>query len=281
MVNGRPILIKGVNRHEHDADTGHYVTVEQMLRDVRLMKRHNINAVRTSHYPNAPAWYDLCDQYGLYVIDEANIESHGMGYDAVAHAGQQPGVEGGAHGPHRPDGGARQEPPVGHHLVARQRGRRRRQLRGDERLGAPARPVAAGAVRARGTAGRTPTSYVPDVHAAEGRRRVRRRSRRRVRSSCASTPTRWATAPATSASTGTSSTANPQLQGGLIWDWVDQGIRTRIPASRHAAGSPRADAARGPGVPGWASGASTRPAPTWPSAATSARSTCRATSTSA
>ncbi|MBC7186416.1 MAG: DUF4981 domain-containing protein [Calditrichaeota bacterium] len=81
LVNGKPIYIKGVNRHEHDPDTGHYVTFESMVRDILLMKRFNINAVRTCHYPDAPAWYDLCDYYGLYVIDEANVESHGMGYD--------------------------------------------------------------------------------------------------------------------------------------------------------------------------------------------------------
>jgi beta-galactosidase len=80
LVNGRPILIKGVNRHEHDPDRGHAVSLGSMLHDIRLMKQHNINTVRTSHYPNDPLWYELCDRYGLYVIDEANIESHGMGY---------------------------------------------------------------------------------------------------------------------------------------------------------------------------------------------------------
>jgi len=77
LVNGAPILVRGVNRHEHDPDTGHVISRESMIRDIRLMKQHNINAVRTSHYPNVPEWYDLCDEYGLYVIDEANIESHG------------------------------------------------------------------------------------------------------------------------------------------------------------------------------------------------------------
>jgi beta-galactosidase/beta-glucuronidase len=77
-VNGAPILLNGVNRHEHDPDTGHTVTVESMLQDIHLMKQFNINAVRTSHYPNHPRWYDLCDQYGIYVFDEANIESHGV-----------------------------------------------------------------------------------------------------------------------------------------------------------------------------------------------------------
>ncbi len=81
-VNGKPVYLKGVNRHEHDPDTGHTVSLESMIHDIQLMKQFNINAVRTSHYPNDPRWYDLCDEYGLYVIDEANIESHGMGYGA-------------------------------------------------------------------------------------------------------------------------------------------------------------------------------------------------------
>lgn len=80
LVNGQRILIKGVNRHETDPDLGQAVNVEGMIRDIELMKQHNVNTVRTSHYPNHPAWYDLCDRYGLYLIDEANIESHGMGY---------------------------------------------------------------------------------------------------------------------------------------------------------------------------------------------------------
>ena len=78
LVNGQPIKIKGVNRHDFDMFTGRYVTRESMLRDVMLMKRYNVNAVRTSHYPNDPYFYTLCDQYGLYVMDEANIESHGL-----------------------------------------------------------------------------------------------------------------------------------------------------------------------------------------------------------
>jgi len=80
LVNGQPIYVKGVNRHEHDPDTGHTISRDSMIRDICLMKQNNINTVRTCHYPNAPLWYDLCDEYGLYLIDEANIESHGMGY---------------------------------------------------------------------------------------------------------------------------------------------------------------------------------------------------------
>lgn len=77
-VNGVRIRIGGVNRHEHDPITGHTVSEESMIEDILIMKRHNVNAVRTSHYPNLPRWYELCDEYGLYVMDEANIESHGV-----------------------------------------------------------------------------------------------------------------------------------------------------------------------------------------------------------
>ena len=79
-VNGVPITIRGVNRHEHDPQTGHVVSKERMVQDISLMKQNNINTVRTSHYPNVPEFYALCDQYGLYVIDEANAESHAQGY---------------------------------------------------------------------------------------------------------------------------------------------------------------------------------------------------------
>ena len=82
LVNGQPVLMKGVNRHEHDPDLGHTVSIESMIKDIELMKQANINFVRTCHYANVPEWYELCDKYGLYVIGEANIESHGMGYDS-------------------------------------------------------------------------------------------------------------------------------------------------------------------------------------------------------
>jgi len=78
-INGVPIKIKGVNKHEHDPVKGHVISKELMLKDIEQMKRFNINAVRLSHYPNNPLWYKLCDQYGIYLVDEANIESHGMG----------------------------------------------------------------------------------------------------------------------------------------------------------------------------------------------------------
>lgn len=79
-VNGKPIIVKGVDRHELDPDGGYVVSRERMLQDLRIMKENNINAVRTSHYPNDNLWYDLCDSVGIYVVAEANLESHGMGY---------------------------------------------------------------------------------------------------------------------------------------------------------------------------------------------------------
>ncbi|GAA4279620.1 glycoside hydrolase family 2 TIM barrel-domain containing protein [Gaetbulibacter aestuarii] len=93
LINGKPILIKGVDRVEHDPVTGHTLSKEDMLEDIKAFKENNINAVRTSHYPNDPYWYELCDQYGIYVLDEANIESHGYGYDDGVTLAQDPQFE--------------------------------------------------------------------------------------------------------------------------------------------------------------------------------------------
>lgn len=83
LVNGQPILIKGADRHEMDPDGGYHVSRERMIQDIQIMKMFNLNAVRTCHYPDDNFWYDLCDKYGIYVVAEANIESHGMGYDEL------------------------------------------------------------------------------------------------------------------------------------------------------------------------------------------------------
>ena len=80
LVNGQPILIKGADRHELDPDGGYIVPVSRMIQDIKIMKQLNINAVRTCHYPDDPRWYDLCDEYGIYLTAESNLESHGMGY---------------------------------------------------------------------------------------------------------------------------------------------------------------------------------------------------------
>ena len=95
-VNGVPVVVHGVNRHEHDPVNGHVPSKELMVRDIQLMKQYNINAVRCSHYPNDELWYKLCDEYGLYVVDEANIEVHGMGaslqgwFDTTVHPAYLP-----------------------------------------------------------------------------------------------------------------------------------------------------------------------------------------------
>ncbi len=89
LVNGKAVYIKGVDRHETDPFTGHVISRRRMEQDIRLMKGNNINAVRSSHYPNHPYWYDLCDRYGLYVIDEANIESHPLAIDEQTQLGNE------------------------------------------------------------------------------------------------------------------------------------------------------------------------------------------------
>lgn len=81
LVNGQPVLVKGADRHEMDPDGGYVVSLERMIQDIKIMKQLNINAVRTSHYPCDSRWYDLCDEYGIYITAEANLESHGMGYE--------------------------------------------------------------------------------------------------------------------------------------------------------------------------------------------------------
>ena len=96
FVNGVATYVHGVNRHEHDQLNGHVISKEGMIEDLQLMKQNNINAVRTSHYPNDPEWYKLCDQYGMYLVDEANIETHAMGaggqgwYDTAKHIAYNP-----------------------------------------------------------------------------------------------------------------------------------------------------------------------------------------------
>jgi len=90
LINGRVVKLKGVNRHEHDPDTGRVVPESRMRQDIQLMKQFNINCVRLSHYPNHARWYELCDAYGLYLVDEANVESHGTSYNRENIPGSDP-----------------------------------------------------------------------------------------------------------------------------------------------------------------------------------------------
>lgn len=89
-INGKRVKLKGVNRHEICAESLHVFSREQMIEDLKILKRNNINTVRTCHYPDQPVWYDLCDEWGIYIIDEANIESHGMGYELDRTLGNKP-----------------------------------------------------------------------------------------------------------------------------------------------------------------------------------------------
>ena len=174
-VNGRRVLFRGVNRHEFDPDHGRAVSEEVMRRDVLLMKAHNINAVRTAHYPPHPRFLELCDELGLYVIDECDLETHGffvLGWRGNPE--RRPALGGRDGRPHAPHRRARQEPPEHRHVVARQRERQRRQPRGDGGLGARARPVAAAALRARLVVPRR-RRLQPHVRAARRGRRDRPR----------------------------------------------------------------------------------------------------------
>ena len=229
MVNGRPILIKGANRHEHDADTGHAVTQEQMLRDIRLMKRYNLNAVRTAHYPNVAAWYDLCDQYGLYVIDEANIESHGMGYSPDRTLGNNPAwktahldrtermVERDKNHPSIIIWSLGNEAGDGVNFEATYAWIKQRD---------PSRPV-----QYERAEERPHTDIVAPMYMRpRGMAQYAAKPQARPLIQCEY-------AHAMGNSTGNFreywdlAYGNPQLQGGLIWDWVDQGIRSRIPTA--------------------------------------------------
>lgn len=230
LINGQPTLFRGVNRHEWDPDLGQVVTRARMIEDIRLMKQHNINAVRACHYPNVPAWYALCDEYGLYVIDEANIESHGMGYGerSLAHPPSW--------GPAHLDRTIRlverdknhacvviwslgNEAGFGDNFRTTARWVKRRDpLRPvqyeqdaetevtDIKCPMYARPEDALAY-ARGA---RPQPYIQCEYAhAMGN----------------STGDLWAYWAPIYASA-------PRLQGGFIWDWVDQGLRTPVPTSR-------------------------------------------------
>ena len=164
LVNGRPVLIKGANRHEMDPDYGiRHVARGAHVEDIRIMKEFNINAVRTCHYPDDARWYSLCDQYGLYVVAEANIESHGMGYGEKTLAKNRSTPK--AHLSATNAWSAQHQPSVGHHLVAGQRSGRRPELRRLLRLDQGLRPLAADSPRTGRLFARQPQHghYLPDV----------------------------------------------------------------------------------------------------------------------
>ncbi|MBN1853345.1 MAG: DUF4981 domain-containing protein [Pirellulales bacterium] len=229
LVNGKPIYLKGVNRHEHDPDTGHAVTVESVIHDIQLMKQFNINAVRTSHYPNDPRWYDLCDSMGLYLIDEANIESHGMGYGAESLAKDPRWKEAHLDRTRRMVERDKNHPSIviwslgneagdGVNFEAAYQWIRERD---------PSRPIH----YERAGLGKNTDIYCPMYAPIEHLLDYAREPHNRPLILC-----EYAHAMGNSVGNlqdyWDAIEAHRQLQGGFIWDWVDQGLRTGIPTGR-------------------------------------------------
>jgi beta-galactosidase len=234
LINGKPVLIRGVNRHEWDPDHGYHVSRERMIEDIRLMKQHNLNAVRTSHYPNTPEWYALCDEHGLYVLDEANIESHGQLGEAFS--GRAPAL---ADQPDWLDAHLDRvrrmyERDKNHASVIgwslgnecafgeafraayrwlKQRDPRPVQYEGDRShefsdIICPMYPAIATVLNYAALPREKPFIMCEYVHAMGNANGDFRAYWRPIYEGA------------------------PHLQGGFIWDWVDQGLRTPVPASR-------------------------------------------------
>lgn len=230
LVNGMPTLFRGVNRHEHDPDLGQVVTRARMIEDIRLMKQNNINAVRTSHYPNVPEWYALCDEYGLYVIDEANIESHGMGYGEASLA-KQP-----EWGPAHLDRTMRMFERDKNHAciitwsLGNEAGAGENFARTYDWLKSqdPTRPVQYEGDRSTRASDIVCPMY-PGVESVENYDQLPRTKPfimcEYAHAMGNSTGDIWAYWRPIYAGAR-------HLQGGYIWDWVDQGLRTPVPASR-------------------------------------------------
>ncbi len=226
LVNGKPVLLKGVNRHELDPDTGQYVRRDSMLRDIQLMKQHNVNAVRTCHYPNVPEWYDLCDEYGLYLIDEADIESHGMGYGnaSLAHVESWRGAH--LDRTRRMLERDKNHPSIIIWSLGNEAGNGRNFEATYDWLKQrdPTRPVQ----YERAELGRNTDIYCPMYARIEQMLRYASRPQGRpliqceyshaMGNSCGNFQDYW-----------TAIESNRQLQGGFIWDWVNQGLRQPVP----------------------------------------------------
>ena len=234
LINGRACVIHGVNRHDFDQHTGRVVSTESMRADLVQMKQFGFNAVRTSHYPNDPELLDLADELGLYVIDEADIESHAFQSTLCddpryLNAWVDPGLA---------DGRARQEPPIGHRLVAGQRvGLRAEPRRGGGgwvRRYDPSRPLHyEGAIRFDWTSDQTvsdvtcpmyPTIESIVAHARSGRQRhplIMCEYSHAMGNSNGTLAEYWDAIEST-----------PGLQGGFIWEWWDHGLVQRLPDGR-------------------------------------------------
>ena len=241
-VNGRRVLLRGVNRHEFDPDHGRVVSEELMRRDVELMKAHNVNAVRTSHYPPHPRFLELCDELGLYVIDECDLETHGFFLNGWrAQPVRRPALGGGARRPHAAHGRARQEPRERDPVVAGQRVRA---------AGATCRPWRPGRGRAtrRGrsttsTTGRAATWTSTAACTRRTRRSTPSAAARRTRSRTQTLDARRRGLPfilceyAHAMGNGPGGLSDyqdlferhPRCQGGFVWEWIDHGLRQRTP----------------------------------------------------
>ena len=234
-VNGVPVKMKGVNRHEHHPDTGHVVTRESMLRDIKLFKENNINAVRTSHYPNAPLFYDLCDEHGIWMMDEANIESHGYGNHAGNRLANDPAWEAAhldrvarmeARDKNHPsiimwslgnEAGIGPNFDTAYHYLKRTDSTRPIHYEGDNRRGGQhkASDVYSVMYREPGWVGPAdkPSVLCEYTHA--------------MGNSNGNLQEYWDTIYST-----------PRHMGAFVWDWMDQGLRTPVPAAfRHRIGT--------------------------------------------
>ena len=232
LVNGRAVLIRGVNRHDFDPRTGRVVAPEDMRADVVAMKRWGFNAVRTSHYPNDPAFLDACDELGLYVIDEADIESHGWYEDVCRDPRYRSAFV---------DRVARMIERDRHHpsIIAWSLGNEsglRAEPRRGRRLGARRRPVAAAALRGRDQVRlverrrRRQRPPVPDVPADRVARRPRALGRRQRHPlvMCEFSHA-MGNSNGTLAEYWDAIESTPGLQGGFIWEWRDHGLEQRLP----------------------------------------------------
>ncbi len=173
-INGRPVSFRGTNRHEMHPDRGTALTRDDLVEDIEIIKRMNMNSVRTSHYPNNPLWYELADEYGLYLVDETNLETHGIREEVSR---RPPRLDRGLRGPRPEHGAPRQEPRLGRHLVARQRGGRRQHLHRHARLDPLLRPPPASsstrATTGRASATSAPRCTTPRSASSSGRRTPR------------------------------------------------------------------------------------------------------------
>ena len=235
LLNGKPILFKGVNRHEHDPAEGHVMTPELILKDLRLMKQANINAIRTCHYPDIPAFYRLCDRLGFYVIDEANVEAHGRGYDEDSLAKKPlwgPAILDRVRRMARRD---RNHPSVVIWSLGNESGNGVNFEEAYDWLKAfdPSRPVQyERAEQERNTDIYCPMYFTPDQLAEFGSEESEKplilcEYAHAMGNSNGNLSIYWDTF-----------RKYPRLQGGFIWDWVDQGIAMKVPRQSAADSGP-------------------------------------------